>query len=152
MVDKKLTDVTIPTLADLDLADLIHVVDVSDTTDDPAGSSKKIAGVDLNKVSVVDNAGASITLNSTNVNKLIRTTSATAVTVTVPTFAAGSNAQGYTWAVFQKGAGQVSFVTSGGSVINSESGNLKIANQYNSVVVTASPTTDEYDLIGKLTA
>ena len=38
----KLTDVSISTLTTLEAADLIHTVDVSDTTSDPAGTSKKI--------------------------------------------------------------------------------------------------------------
>lgn len=38
----KLTDPVIPVLTTPDVADIFHVIDVSDTTDDPAGSSKKL--------------------------------------------------------------------------------------------------------------
>jgi hypothetical protein len=41
MAKKRLTDPSIPAIITLDLADLIHVVDVSDTTSHPAGTSKK---------------------------------------------------------------------------------------------------------------
>lgn len=41
MAKKRLTDPSIPAIITLDLADLIHVVDVSDTTSHPTGSSKK---------------------------------------------------------------------------------------------------------------
>ncbi len=45
MADEKLTG--LPTIASADDADLLYVVDVSDTTDDPAGSSKAISFADL---------------------------------------------------------------------------------------------------------
>lgn len=41
MAKKRLTDPSIPAIITLDLADLIHVVDVSDTTSHPTGTSKK---------------------------------------------------------------------------------------------------------------
>lgn len=46
-MDKKLTDLTALTAPVP--ADLIHIVEVSDTTDDPAGSSKKVTLADLGK-------------------------------------------------------------------------------------------------------
>lgn len=47
MADEKVTDLTAETA--VDLADVMHIVDVSDTTDDPAGSSMKVTISELLK-------------------------------------------------------------------------------------------------------
>jgi hypothetical protein len=43
MAKKRLTDPSIPAITSIDLADLMHIVDVSDTTSHPLGTSKKMS-------------------------------------------------------------------------------------------------------------
>lgn len=97
-----------------------------------------------------DNANASITPVLTDANTLIRTTSASAVTFTVPTNASVAFDIGTAISVFQSGAGDVTFSPSGGVTINSSGGFTKLNGQYASAVLLKVDT-DVWDLVGNLT-
>lgn len=102
------------------------------------------------KVQVTDNAGTSITLALGDAEKYIRTTSASAVTITVPPNSSVAFAIGTQIDFFQDGAGQVTFAEGSGVTINRSYG-LKIAVQYQAATLVKVDT-NEWDLIGALTA
>ena len=77
-------------------------------------------------LNVTDNAGTSITLADTDNNKIVRCTSATAVTITVPS----TLAAGFSCMVIQAGTGQVTFAAGSGATLNSFGNLLKTAGQH----------------------
>ena len=77
-------------------------------------------------LNVTDNAGTSITLEDTDNNKVVRCTSATAVTITVPS----TLAAGFSCMVIQAGAGQITFVQGSGATLNSFGNLFKTAGQH----------------------
>ena len=77
-------------------------------------------------LNVTDNAGTTITLEDTDNNKVVRCTSATAVTITVPS----TLAAGFSCMVIQAGAGQVTFAAGSGATLNSFGNLLKTAGQH----------------------
>lgn len=99
---------------------------------------------------IITESTTSRTLALTDANDYIRTTNASATTITVPTNASVAFPIGTQIDVFQAGAGQVDFAASGGVTINYNTG-LKIANQYQAATLKK-VATDEWDLIGALGA
>lgn len=96
-----------------------------------------------------NNALTSITIDSAFAWKRIRTTSGTAVTITLPD---DSDIPTDSYIeIFQAGAGQVTFAAGSGVTINSKDSNLKLAGQYSEAVVYKVSDT-EYDLVGDLAA
>lgn len=116
----KITDLTgIPSLAD---GDLFEIVDVSDTTDDPAGSSFKVPLSDISAAVIADLAigetkapqkvaGTTDTLAAGDSNRLtVYTETSSQVTVTVPTGTFTANE----WFILQtESAGGLTLSTSG---------------------------------------
>jgi hypothetical protein len=82
--------------------------------------------------------------------KYIRTTSASATTITVPLNSSVAFAIGTQIDVFQAGAGQVTFAATGGVTINYNTG-LKIGAQYKAATLKK-VATDAWDLVGGLSA
>jgi hypothetical protein len=87
MINTKLTDGTIPNLTSPANTDLFYVVDVSDSTDDPAGTSKAITYANLLK-STTDRLDAEH--NSDGTHSDITATSVTATTGTYTDIITGS--------------------------------------------------------------
>lgn len=87
MINTKLTDGTIPNLTSPANTDLFYVVDVSDSTDDPAGTSKVITYANLLK-STTDRLDAEH--NSDGTHSDITATSVTATTGTYTDIITGS--------------------------------------------------------------
>lgn len=87
-------------------------------------------------------SGTTYTLLSTDHNQRKRTTSASAVTITVPS----GLPDGFECAVVQGGAGQVTFSASG-TTINNYSGHTKTAGQY-AVVALIGGASNVYELTG----
>ena len=77
-------------------------------------------------LAVMDNASAAITLADTDNNTVIRCTSATAVTITVPS----SLAAGFSCMVIQAGLGQITIAAGAGTTLNSFGALLKTAGQH----------------------
>ena len=77
-------------------------------------------------LTVVDNAATTITLADSDNNSVIRCTSATAVTITVPS----SLAAGFSCMVIQAGAGQITITAGAGTTLNSFGNLLKTAGQH----------------------
>jgi len=98
-------------------------------------------------VAISTQAGTTYTLLPSDNNSLIRFTSATAVTVTIPS----TLAVGFSCACVQYALGQVTFVAGAGATVNAFLGQLRTAGQYGevSVVCTAAST---YLLSGALSA
>jgi len=95
--------------------------------------------------------GTAYTPVTSDANQTILFTNASAVTVTVPNNTTAAFPVNTRIEIIQAGAGQVSFVAAGGVTLNSEFGNLKIANQYSGAtwIKTAINT---WLIIGKLSA
>lgn len=91
------------------------------------------------------------TLALTDNGAFKKSTSATAINVTVPTNASVAFPVGCEIEFTQYGAGDVAFVADSGVTINSESGNLKIGSQY-STAKLKKVGTDEWLLYGSLKA
>ena len=77
-------------------------------------------------LNVTDNPATAITLSDTNNNRIVRCTSSSAVTVTVPS----TLASGFSCMVIQAGAGQVTFAAGSGATLNSFGNLLKTAGQH----------------------
>jgi hypothetical protein len=77
-------------------------------------------------LTIADNANTSITLADTDNNKVVRCTSSSAVTITVPS----TLAAGFSCMVIQAGSGQVTFVAGSSATLNSFGNLLKTAGQH----------------------
>jgi hypothetical protein len=77
-------------------------------------------------LTIADNANTAITLADTDNNKVVRCTSSSAVTITVPS----TLAAGFSCMVIQSGAGQVTFVAGSSATLNSFGSLLKTAGQH----------------------
>ena len=100
---------------------------------------------------IVTEAGTTKTFALTDIGAYVRTTSGSAVTITVPANSSVAFPTGTEIVVFQAGAGQVTFTAAGGVTINSKDSNLKITGQYSSATLKKIGT-DEWDMIGDLAA
>lgn len=100
---------------------------------------------------IVTEAGTTKTFALTDIGSYVRTTSGSAVTITVPANSSVAFPTGTEIVVFQAGAGQVTFSAAGGVTINSKDSNLKITGQYSSATLKKIGT-DEWDMIGDLAA
>lgn len=100
---------------------------------------------------IVTEAGTTKTFALTDIGAYVRTTSGSAVTITVPANSSVAFPTGTEIVVFQAGAGQVTFAAAGGVTINSKDSNLKITGQYSSATLKKIAT-DEWDMIGDLAA
>jgi hypothetical protein len=100
---------------------------------------------------IVTEAGTTKTFALTDIGAYVRTTSGSAVTITVPANSSVAFPTGTEIVVFQAGAGQVTFAAAGGVTINSKDSNLKITGQYSSATLKKIGT-DEWDMIGDLAA
>jgi len=100
---------------------------------------------------IVTEAGTTKTFALTDIGAYVRTTSGSAVTITVPANSSVAFPTGTEIVVFQAGAGQVTFAAAGGVTINSKDGDLKITGQYSSATLKKIAT-DEWDMIGDLAA
>lgn len=100
---------------------------------------------------IVTEAGTTKTFALTDIGAYVRTTSGSAVTITVPENSSVAFPTGTEIVVFQAGAGQVTFVAAGSVTINSKDGDLKITGQYSSATLKK-VATDEWDMIGDLAA
>jgi len=95
--------------------------------------------------------GTTYTFALTDRNQYIRSSNASAQAITVPTNASVAFPIGTEIEIIQADAGQVSFVAGGGVTINSKNSYLKLDSQF-SAAVLKKVGTDEWDLIGDLTA
>jgi hypothetical protein len=112
-------------------------------------TATQIFAATTSRVVSADNAGTSITPVLADAGTVIRTTSGSAVTFTIPPNASVAYAVGDTITVIQAGAGTATFAAGGGVTINSLSGNLAINGQYAAATATK-VSTDTWDLIGNL--
>lgn len=100
---------------------------------------------------IIDEAGTTKTLALTDNGNYIITSSASAVTVTVPPNSSVAFPVGAEIVVFQSGAGQVTFAAGSGVTIRSKDSNLKISAQY-AAATLKQVATDEWHLLGDLAA
>lgn len=100
---------------------------------------------------IIEEAGTTKTLALTDNGNYIITSSASAVTVTVPPNSSVTFPIGAEIVVFQSGAGQVTFAAGSGVTIRSKDSNLKISAQY-AAATLKQVATDEWHLIGDLAA
>jgi hypothetical protein len=91
-------------------------------------------------------AGTAYALTDNDSGKTLKTTSGSAVSITVP---AGLNIAPVT--VYQFGAGQVTFVAGGGVTIRTPE-TLKLSKQYAAATLTPTDTADEFVLAGYIEA
>ena len=75
---------------------------------------------------IADNAGTAITLADTDNNTVVRCTSATAVTLTIPS----TLAAGFSCMVIQAAAGEITIAAGAGTTLNSFGNLLKTAGQH----------------------
>ena len=100
---------------------------------------------------IITEAGTTKTFALTDIGAYVRTTSGSAVTITVPPNSSVAFPTGTEVVVFQAGAGQVTFAAGAGVTVNSKDSNLKLTGQYSSGTLKK-VATDEWDLVGDLTA
>ena len=100
---------------------------------------------------IIEEAGTAKTLALTDNGNYIITSSASAVTVTVPPNSSVAFPVGAEIVVFQSGAGQVTFAAGAGVTIRSKDSNLKISAQY-AAATLKQVATDEWHLLGDLAA
>ena len=96
-------------------------------------------------LTIIDNAGAAITLANTDNNAVIRCTSASSATITVPS----TLSAGFSCMVIQAGAGQITIAAGAGTTLNSFGALVKTAGQHApaSIIQIAAAT---YNLSGNL--
>lgn len=100
------------------------------------------------KAELVTEAGTAITLSqATHGGRVVRTSSGSAVTITVP----NTLPVGFTVTIIQRGAGQITFATSGGMVISNRQSHTKTAAQ-NAVVSLLVDATNTAVLAGDTAA
>jgi hypothetical protein len=104
-------------------------------------------GAVTNFLTVVDNAGTSITLADSDSGTVLRCTAATAVTIEVPS----TLAAGFSVLIIQQGAGQVTITAGGGATLQAAGSRVTTVEQYSvaSVIRVASAT---YNVSGDLEA
>lgn len=100
---------------------------------------------------IVTEAGTTKTFSLTDNGSYVITSSASAVTITVPPNSSVAFPVGSEIVVFQSGAGQVTFAAGSGVTIRSKDSNLKLTGQYSSGTLKK-VATDEWHLIGDLAA
>ena len=99
----------------------------SDATVNQANVEAAVGGpVALKSLPVTTDSGTSRTLSSSDNNTLIKFTSSSAVTVTVP----NSLAVGFHCAILQAGTGTVTIVAGSGATLNNVDGDLSLAARY----------------------
>ena len=101
--------------------------------------------------SINTQSGTTYTVALADQGKIVELSNASAVTVTVPTYASAALPIGSQVTFSQMGAGQVTFAPGVGVTIRSDGGKLKTASQY-SVVALIKRDTDEWVLAGNLGA
>lgn len=117
-----------------------------------AGFSAAVANVDYaSGLNTFNRQTANYVLALTDNGKFVEMNVATANTVTVPLNSSVAFQIGTTINVIQYGAGQTSFVATGGVTIRSSGGALKISTQYSGASLIKVGT-DEWYLIGNITA
>ena len=94
-------------------------------------------------------AGTTDTPTVTDAYKYLRCTSASAVTITIPTNAAQAFAIGQTLTIEQAGAGAVTLSPSGGVILDTPRGYLSVAAQYG-VIQLKKVATDTWTVLGDL--
>lgn len=99
---------------------------------------------------IITESTTSRTLALTDAFSYIRTTNASATTITVPLNSSVAFPVGTRIEVIQGGTGQTSFAATGGVTVNTATG-LKISAQYRAATLIK-VATDEWDLIGALNA
>ncbi len=115
-----------------------------------SGSSAAPSDVTLNQLqaalsnNIVTESTTARTLAESDQCKYIRTTNASATTITVPANASVAFPVGTQIDIFQAGTGTVSFVAAGGVTINAPA--LSVSNQYKAASLKK-VATDEWDLI-----
>jgi hypothetical protein len=113
---------------------------------DGTGTTNALAPLTVNTQS-----GTSYTLALADTGAIVRCTSGSAVTVTVPANSTAAFAVGTSIEIRQSGAGQVTLSPAGGVTLNSESSMRKTAAQHRSVSLVK-VATDMWDLDGSLAA
>jgi hypothetical protein len=98
---------------------------------------------------IATESGTSRTFALTDIGNYIRTTSASATTVTIPPNSSVAFPIGAEIIVFQAGAGTVTFAAGSGVTINSKDGALSLSAQY-AAATCKKVATDTWDLIGDL--
>jgi hypothetical protein len=114
------------------------------TTLDVSGTARATQGMPI-----ITEAGTAKTLALTDNGGYVRTTSGSAVTITVPLNSSVAFPTGAEIVVFQDGAGLVTFAATGGVTIKSKDSNLSLGGQYSSATLKKVDT-DTWDLIGDL--
>jgi hypothetical protein len=146
------TSDTIQAATDNDHADAINKIEAELGTN-PSGSAATVqaAITALREVTINTQSGTSYTLVLADAGALVRCTSGSAVTVTVPLNATVAYPVGTSIEIRQAGAGQVTVSPTGGVTLNSESAMRKTAAQHRSVSLVK-VATDTWDLDGSLAA
>lgn len=85
---------------------------------------------------VLTDSNTSITLSATHRGKILHTTSASAVTVTIP----DTCESGFTCTVRQEGAGQITFAAGSNMTLRNRQSHTKSAGQYSGVCVSVEGT------------
>ena len=120
------------------------------------GTSSPAAALDVSGTAratqgmpIITEAGTAKTLALTDNGGYVRTTSGSAVTITVPLNSSVAFPTGAEIVVFQDGAGLVTFAATGGVTIKSKDSNLSLGGQYSSATLKK-VAADAWDLIGDL--
>lgn len=127
-------------------ADLLVTVDVSDTTDSPNGSNKKVKLLNLHGPPVNPQTGTSYTVLTEDFGKLITHTNASAVAVTLPQAGVNFPARWFCW-VENRGAGALT-ITPTTSTID---GAASIVFNQNEGAMIVSDGTNYFTMRGKQT-
>jgi hypothetical protein len=133
----------------LDPADVLYIVDVSDTTDNAGGSGFKMKPGKFSLPATVQ-TGTTYTIDANDDNTIVELSNAAAVTVTIPTDASDDLRDGYTVTLFSSGAGGVTLSTTG-VTLKGSSPNTTIA-QNEIMVLQKSTTANTWYVMGATAA
>lgn len=129
-------------------ADVFVVVDVSDTTDSPEGTTKKVSSSNVKKRIIRANTGTTDTLVIGDAGNVVTSSNASAQTVTIPPNASVAFSVGTQIDIINKGVGVTSVAGGAGVTVNGVStGTGAIDAQYKAVTIIKDAT-DIWFMVG----
>jgi hypothetical protein len=107
---------------------------------------------EINELAYRSFATTTYTLVASDAGKIVRSTGASAATITVPPQSSETFTSGQQIVIIQDGAGQITVAAGSGVTINSKDGNRKLSARYSAATLIRLPGDDYWYLIGDLTS
>ena len=124
--------------------------DISTAQSDITTLETDVSGI--NELAYSSFGTTTYTLQASDAGKIVRSTGASAATITVPPQSSETFASGQQIIIFQDGVGQITVAAGAGVTINSKDGNLKLSARYAAATLIRRPADDYWYLIGDLTS